>query len=136
MRFFDYIYYCVYRYVLKTPGRTYIDAWPNLFLALTLFLHAIFGYGFVGLMLTGSLWPLPSKLICGMALVVLMIMFYWYYNSKGNGSRVIRSYEKRDNPTKYARLGAIIVYEGFLLPFIVAGVLIVSQKLTGWPPHP
>jgi hypothetical protein len=65
-----------------------------------------------------------------------MVISYWYYIGKENGAKVVHRYEKRGNEDKYARMGAIIFNETLLLPFIVAGVLILSQKLTGWPPPP
>ena len=133
---FDYIYYCIYQYVLKTLGRAAVDAAPHLFLVLTVFVHAFFAYELVALSVSGSLWSLPSKPVFIGVLVLLMIVSYCYYVSRGNGARVVRSYDKRGNQEKYARMGAAIWYETWLLPFIIAGILILSQKLTGWPPHP
>jgi hypothetical protein len=136
MRFFDYAYYCIYRYVLKTPDKAAAGAWPGAFLGVTLLLHAAFAYELFALIVSGALWPIPNKLTCLAAMLLLVGLFYWYYDWRDNGVRVIRSFEKRGNPAKYARIGAVIWYEGLLFPFIVIGVLILSQKLTGWPPHP
>jgi hypothetical protein len=136
MRVLNFIYYCIYRYVSKTPALGNVDAWPNLFVVFTLFVHAFFAYELFALIVSGGLWHLPPKSIFIGTLVMLMAMSYWYYNSKENGAKVVRCYEERGNSAKYARIGAILWYETFLLPFIVIGVLILSQKLTGWPPHP
>jgi hypothetical protein len=136
MKVLNFIYYCIYRYVLKTPDRVAVDAWPNIFVVFSLFVHAFFAYELVALIVSGGLWHLPSKPVFIAVLVLLLVASYWYYVWSGNGTRVVRCYEKRGNQEKYARMGALIWYETWLLPFMVIGVLILSQKLTGWPPHP
>ncbi len=80
--------------------------------------------------------PTQGKVVVIGTLVFLMVTFYWYYSWKQNGVRVICSFEKRGNSASYARIGAFIWYESLLVLFIVAGALILCQKLTGWPPPP
>src|SRR5207253_1950604 len=128
-------YYCIYRYFVKTPDRAAADAWAIASLTWTLWIHGLMAYWIVELAVSWAL-PSPGKLVWGAAGVVLASMFYWYYAWKGNGSKVVHSFEKRGNEMHYARMGAIIWYESLLLIFIAVGLLIVSQKLTGWPPHP
>jgi hypothetical protein len=109
---------------------------PDLFVMFSLFVHVFFAYELVALIASGAPWHLPSKPIFIGGFVLLLAVSFWYYVWRGNGTRVVRCYEKRSNQEKYARMGAIIWYETWLLPFIVIGVLILSQKLTGWPSHP
>jgi hypothetical protein len=135
MRLLDYMYYCIYRYVLKTPDRVAADAWPIAFLTWTLWIHGLMAYALVALIIPGSL-PSPSKLVWTAGGVFLAALFYWYYVWKGNGSRLIHSFEERRNETHYARMGAMMWWESLLIVFIVGGFLILSQKLTGWPPRP
>jgi hypothetical protein len=136
MRLFDFVYYCIYRYVLKTPDRAASDTWPVLVVAFTPFLNVVFLYEAFALGLTGTLWPLPRKSVLIAAFIVLAALGFWHYSWKQNGVRVVRAYEKRGHPDKYVRLGSIIWWETLLLPFIFAGIFITLQKLTGWPPHP
>ena len=96
----------------------------------------MFGYEVITLMISGALWPLPNKILFIVVVILSMALSYWYYGWKQNGERIVQSYEKQGNLVKYARIGALLWYEGLLLPFIVAAFLILSQKLTGWPPHP
>jgi hypothetical protein len=77
-----------------------------------------------------------GRLVCVLVIVFLAAAFCWYYVWKENAVRVIGWFEKRGHEKKYARFGAIMLIETVLLPFIVGGILIISQKLTGWPPHP
>jgi hypothetical protein len=138
MKFFDYIYYCIYRYVLKTPDRKAADVWPHLFIAWTLWIHGLMAFW---IFVLASEIQLPGvrnqrKLIGVGTFVILMLVFYWHYSWNDNGARVIHSFQKRGDPAKYAQMGAIMWWESLLLLFIVVGFLILSQKLTGWPPHP
>ena|ERR1700739_3058902 len=137
MRVMNYVYYCLYRFVLKTPLRVEADAWPGVFLALTLCIHALTIYFFYTLLADSAFGPRSTiRMICIVGMVLILIILYWYYVWMENAARVIREYEKRGNDKKYARLGAIILFETALLPLGLSGILILTQKLTGWPPHP
>jgi hypothetical protein len=136
MRFFDWLYYCIYRYVLKTPDRAASDAWPCIFVAFTPCMHVMFAYETVALSITGVLWPLPRKPIFILIFALLLGGSFWHYVWKGNGVRVVNTYQKAGDPQRYTRLGRIICWETLLLPFIFAAIFILSQKLTAWPPHP
>ena len=65
-----------------------------------------------------------------------MVASFWHYVWRGNGECVVRSYEERGELAKYARIGAFMWYETLLIPFVFSGILILSQKLIGWPLHP
>lgn len=138
MKILDYMYYCIYRYVLKTPDRVAADTWPNLFLGWTLWIHALMAFWVFTLAaeMRVPLSHVQGEMAVVATLIFLMAIFYWYYAWRGNDQRVIQSFEKRGNQARYARLGAIMWYESLLVVFIVGGVLILSQKLTGWPPRP
>ena len=137
MRLFDYIYYCLYRFVLKTPVRADADAWPGVFLAMIIWIDGLTIYFFYTLV-AGS--PFDSKgnlrLICIVGFMLTLALLCWYYVWLENAGRVIREYEKRGADKKYARLGAIIFIGTALLPLGYTGMMTLSQKLTGWPPHP
>lgn len=135
MRLLDYMYYCIYRYFSKTPDRAAADAWTIASLTWTLWIHGLMAYWVIELAVSWAL-PSPSKLMWAAAGIILAAMFYWHYIWKGNHERVIHSFEKRGDQTKYARVGAIMWWEGLLILFIVIGLVILSQKLTGWPPAP
>ena len=130
------MYYCIYRYVLKTPPWTRsADALPGVFLAWTLSIHGLVILWIFTL--AANLRPHPLAKPIGVAVLVLLLaLFCWHYVWKENSTRVIRVFEKRGDHAKYARIGAIMWYESLLILFIVGGLLILSQKLTGWPPHP
>ena len=125
----------MYRYVLTGADKA-TDAWPNIFLVFTLCIHAIFVFETIALVRTGALWHLPNKTIAITVIALLMALSFWHYVWRGKGKRVVEAYEKLGNYPKYARIGAIFWYEMLILPFLFAAVLIISQKLTGWPPHP
>ncbi len=135
MKLLDYVYYCVYRYFSKAPDRAAADAWSIAVLTWTLWIHGLIAYWVVELAASWA-FPFPTKLIAGAAGIILAAIFYWYYAWKGNGARVVRSFEKCGCQAKYSRLGAALWWESLLILFIVVGLLILSQKLTGWPPHP
>jgi len=134
MKLFNYIYYCIYRYVLKAPDRVAADAWPPVFLGWTLWIHALMLYWLAFLIAPGKVPALPNKIICVGVMIFLIAVFSWYYVLRENGARVIRSFEQRQNQGNYARLGALMWYESLLVLFMVVGVLALSQRLTGWPP--
>lgn len=137
MKVLNFIYYCFYRFYLRTPLRSEADAWPIIFLALTLCLHALAFY-FLVTLLAGE--PMVAKteikVVGVVAMIILMAAFFWYDVWKDNGTRVIRSFEKLGNDAKYSRLGAIMFVETACLPLGLILLLVLSQKLTGWPPHP
>jgi len=135
VRLFDYIYYCIYRYVLRTPDRAAIDAWPNIFIGFTFWVHIMFVYETVAMIMTGGLWHLPRTPVFIMLVILTMVALFWHYVWRGNGARVVHDYQKRGHAEKYARVGAFLWYESLLLPFAWGGIFILSQKLTGWPPH-
>jgi hypothetical protein len=138
MRLLNLVYYCIYRYVLKTPGRLAADAWSGVILAWSLWIHALMAF-WIFTLATRVHLPVTAnagKIIWLGALFLLAAMFYWHYVWKGNNERVIQRLEKRGSPEKYARIGSIMWYESLLLVFVCVGLLILSQKLTGWPPHP
>jgi hypothetical protein len=108
-----------------------------MFLALSACLHGLALYGLFQLAVG---FPKESRdvgrAVTVAAMVALMALAYWYYIWRGNGERVIAVYEKRRSRTNYALIGGVICVESILLQFIIPGLLILSQKLTGWPPKP
>jgi hypothetical protein len=140
MKLLDYIYYCSYRFFLRTPLRSGADAWPSVFLAISTFVNALTIY-FLLTVVTGidGIDRIPHDV--GRLLSVILMFFFaallcWHYVWRENAGRVISSFEKRGNRGKYAVIGAIMVAETLCLPFTLMLVLICSQRLTGWPPHP
>ena len=138
MKVMDYIYYCFYRYVLRTPNREAAEIWPAVFLGWTLWIHGLMAFWILTLAVRFQIPISPgrAKTIVIGTLFFLMLFFHWHYIWRNNAARVIQSFEKRENPKRYARFGAVMWYESLLLLFLVVGVLILSQKLTGWPPRP
>jgi hypothetical protein len=122
MRLLNYVYYCSYRFFLKTSLRSYADAGPGLFLALSIWIHGMMLY-YLFTLITGMelMSGTEGRLVCVLVIVFLVAAFCWYYAWKENAARVIGSFEKRGNGKKYARLGAIMLIETVLLPFIVGG---------------
>src|SRR5947208_2645347 len=120
MRLLNYIYYCSYRFFLKTSFRPHVDAAPGVFLALTVAMHGLTLY-FLFTVATGrAMIPdTEGRLAFVATMVLLLAIFYWYYVWKGNAARVIASFEKRGNDRKYALLGAIMLIETALLPLAV-----------------
>jgi hypothetical protein len=130
MKLADYIYYCIYRFILKTPNRSYADAWPIAFLPLTLWIHVLTVY-FLFTQFSGRHMA-PSaqvKEICLVVLISSMALFFWHYVVRGNGSRVIASFEKLGNERKFARVGLIMFVEALLLPLTLVFLLILWTKL-------
>jgi uncharacterized BrkB/YihY/UPF0761 family membrane protein len=137
LRLLDYIYYCLYRLVLKTPIRADADAWPGVFLAMIIWIHGLTIYFFYTLVAGLPFgWNTNLKLICVVGMVITLALLCWYYVWLENAGRVIREYEKHGKDKKYARLGAVMFIETALLPLSFTGLMVLSQKLTGWPPHP
>ncbi len=132
MKWADYIYYCIYRFVLNTPTRSYADAWPIAFLALTLWIHGLTAYFMLtriaGVEMAASV---PLKQVGVAVMVLTMVFFFWHYVMQENGHRVISSFEKLGNEGKYARAGAIIFVETLLLPLALVGLLLVWTKVIG-----
>jgi hypothetical protein len=136
VKLLNYIYYCFYRFYLKTPLRSEADVWPTVFLALTLCIHALAIYFLVTLVAgVRMVAKAEIKTVGVVAMILLMVAFFWYYVLKENGTRVVRSFEKLGNEAKYWRLGAIMVVETACLPVGLPLLLILSQKLIGWPQH-
>jgi hypothetical protein len=140
VKLFDYIYYCSYRFFLKTPLRSGVDAWPGVFLAISTFVHGLTLY-FLFSLVTGldgieAILHDAGRLACIASMFLLSAVFCWYYVWKENAGRVIRSFDRRGNERKYARLGALMLIETVLLAPVVIFLLVMSQKLSGWPPHP
>lgn len=132
MKLANYIYYCIYRFVLKTPARSYADAWPIAFLALTLAIHVLSIYFLFALVAEKAMAPVVLIKRFGVAAIIfLMGLFFWHYVMKGNGPRVISSFEKLGNEGKYAREGAIMFVETLLLPLTLTCLLILWTKLRG-----
>jgi len=132
MKWADYIYYCIYRFVLITPTKSYADAWPIAFLALTLWIHGLTAYFIVtrvaGVEMAASV---PLKKIGVAVMVLTMVFFFWHYVMQGNGARVISSFEKLGNEGKYARAGVIMFVETLLLPLTLVCLLLVWTKVKG-----
>jgi hypothetical protein len=136
MKIVDYVYYCIYRFFLRTPIRSDADVWPGVFLPLTLCIHALTIY-FLWTLFDGRIFAKAEVKIIGVvAMVLLLAASCWHYVWKENGARVIRSFERRGNETRYALLGAIMFIETACLPLGLSLLLILTQKLTGWPPRP
>lgn len=132
MKLANYIYYCIYRFVLKTPARSDADAWAIVFLALTLGIHMLTGY-FIITQLAGADMASSAQLkeIGVAAFIVLIVLFFVHYVMNGNGLRVISSFEKLASDAKYARVGAIMFVETLLLPLTLSCLLILWTKLSG-----
>lgn len=130
MHIADYIYYCVYRFVLRTPARSYADAWPIAFLALTLWIHGLTAY-FVFTRVAGveMASSILLKLIGLAAMVLTMIFFFWHYVLRGGGARVISSFAKLGDDGKYAGAGLIMFIETLLLPMGLVCLLLACTKL-------
>lgn len=132
MKWADYIYYCIYRFVLKTPARSYADAWPIAFLALTLWTHVLTVYFLITLAVGKAMdASLLTNKFCISVIVGLIVLFFWHYVLRGNAARVISSFEKRGDERKYARVGAIMFVETVLLPLTLVCLLILGTKLKG-----
>jgi hypothetical protein len=130
----NYVYYCIYRFVSTTPDRAASDAWPIVFLALSMWIHGLIAYWIVTLVVGFGLESRTGRTLCVVIMLTLMIALSWHYVWKGNGERVVRSYQKLGREKKYAWIGALMFAETLLVVFMVGGLLIVSQKLFGWPP--
>ena len=128
----DYIYYCIYRFVLRTPAKSYADAWPIVFLALTLCVHVLTVY-FLVTLLTGTevAHSAQAKGVSLAAFFLLTVMFFWHYAVKGHGSQVISSFEEHGIDAKYWRAGAIMFLETLLLPLTLSCFLIFAPKVLG-----
>jgi len=130
MRLADYVYYCIYRFVLRTPTKSYADAWPIVFLALTLWTHALTAY-FIFTQVAGTEMAASVFLKkIGVTLMVFTIgFFFWHYIMQENGARVISSFEKLGNEGKYARTGLVLFVETILLPLAMVCSLVAWKKL-------
>jgi hypothetical protein len=134
MTWVNYIYYCIYRFILKTPARSNADVWPIVFLALTICTHAISVYFVLTLFTHTRMDPTGRIKVIGIiSMVILMLFFFVHYTARGNGVRVIRSFDKLGNNRNYARMGAFMFVETTLLPLTLMFALLLSQKLTWWP---
>ncbi len=130
MKLADYIYYCIYRFVLRTPTRSYADAWPIAFLALTLWTHLLTVYFIISRILGKPMAAsLQLKEIGIVSMVLSMVLFFWHYVIGGNGVRVVASFEELGNENKYARTGMIIFAETLFLPLLAVGIMIYWRKL-------
>jgi hypothetical protein len=131
LRLADYVYYCIYRFVSKTPDRGAADVWPVLFLALALCTHAFCGYFVVSQIAGFELAPLSRmKVVIATTVILLSSLFFWHYVYRGYGERVVIIYSTVGREGKYARVGLMMFVETLLLPFIVACVLVAWTKLT------
>jgi hypothetical protein len=130
MEWIDYVYYCIYRFVLKTPDRSGAEVWPIVFLALALWIHGLTVY-FVFTQVTGmeiATSAVLKKIGVG-AMILTMLFFFWRYVIQENSARVISSFEKRGNERKYARVGMIMFIETLLLPLVLVCLVLVWTKL-------
>lgn len=132
MSWANFIYYAIYRFVIKTPARSYADAWPIAFLALTMWIHGLSAYFIIARLVGSNL--IPSAQLKGIGIAVmtfLTVLFFFHYVVRGNGSRVITSFEKQGSDRKYAQAGAIMFVETLLLPLALVCILILKSKLNG-----
>jgi H+/Cl- antiporter ClcA len=129
MDMINYIYYCIYRFVLKTPARSDAEAWAGVFLALTAIIHAITFY-FLFTLLTDKQMAPPAQLkLGGVAAMFLLIgVSFWHYVFRGNGPKVIKAFEKQRTDANYARTGAIMFAETLLLPLALSFLLTFLAK--------
>jgi hypothetical protein len=117
---------------LRTPGRSYADAWPVVFLAFTIWIHSLTVYFLFTLLAEKQMAPSTAlKGVGFVSIVLLILLFFWHYVLKRNGARVITLFEKRGNEVKYVRMGALIFAETLLLPLALSCLLILWSKLKG-----
>jgi hypothetical protein len=113
-----------------TPARSGAKAWAVWFLALTLVIHVLTIYFLFTLWTRTRMIPAAQqKEIAIPVLIVLSALFFWHYTIKKNGLRVISSFQKQGNDSRYARVGAIMFAETMLLPMTLVCLIILWNKL-------
>jgi hypothetical protein len=126
MNMVNYIYYCIYRFVLKTPGKAIAEEWAVVFLALTATVHAEMTYCFVLLATGHSLLPSrQAQPYIVLAMVLLIGLSFFHYIKNGNSNKVITTFKWAKEANKYAWIGGLMFFETVLLPAVVAGYFIV-----------
>jgi hypothetical protein len=134
MKLADYIYYCIYRFILKTPARKGADAWPGVFLALTSVIHLMAIYFVLAVTFKGVSIPIGELklVVCGLMILLLGLSFRLYV-WKARGIQVIKSFEKLGHKNRYAIIGFILFVETTILPLSMSVFFIFSSRLIGWP---
>jgi hypothetical protein len=132
MRILNFIYYSIYRFVLKTPTPEYAKAWAVVFAPYTVWSHALGAYFLVTHYTGAPMAPAAHAKAIGIVVMAsTMLLSFRYYITSGTGERVIGRYAKRGSDTKYALIGAIMLIETTLLPLALVFGVFWLERLRG-----
>ena len=124
----DWIYFCIYCLIQRTPERRAADVWPSLFITLSVMSHVTMVDWLISMATGTSMSQLiVSKGIYIAVTVGLGALLIWHYLFRGNHARIVR--ERRDDPRQAhcARIGFMLSVEAIGFPFLVVGLLIVGS---------
>jgi hypothetical protein len=129
MRFIDYAYYCIYRFMLKTQTPVRAEAWAIVFIGWAPWMHLIpayYVYARLGGMETVTGRVVKSVVLIGISVSVFLA--FWHYVLRGHGDGVVRSFSKLRRDKVYSRIGLFMFVETLLFPAVVGGLLVAWEK--------
>jgi hypothetical protein len=127
---FDYIYYCVYKIIMKSPSRTQPHVSSIVFLAIMIVIHALFLFLWIKALVGIDVEHSTVKIIILLSTFFSIAVLAYYYDWKKRGERVIKYYADKIGERKSVVIGYIIFFETLFFPFIIWGLLYLWQKWT------
>ena len=129
---FDYIYYCVYKIIMKSPSKDVPHRAVVVFMVMIIGIHAVFLYNVIADLACIVIAHSSEKIIIIVGTFVIIAMMAYYYDFKKNGERIVKHYSGKIGERRSVAIGYIIFIETFSLPFIVFGILYFCQHYLGW----
>jgi len=130
MKIINYIFYCTYRFVLKTPNKNNALDVAGV---LTPYIFVMHG---VAIYCTLLFFLNRRDLINGTSTSIMVFIFFalvamscFYYVIKKNDKKVLKQFNNLNNSSKPTWIGFFLFIETLLLGFIVAGLLILYTKI-------
>lgn len=122
---FDYIYYCVYKILMKSPSRDAAHVSSVTFLTTMIGIHATFIYLIIADKMNLNIKY--NKIVIMLIMFITAGILFYYYILKNNGKKIVKYYKDKAGDKHSVLIGNIVFIETFLFPFIVWGLIYIYR---------